>query len=407
MKTNLKTKTARFMLEPRAKPYKTSIGHGLTLGYRRLLNGPGSWTAIGADGKGGQWSECFAKADDQSDPDGVTVLDYRQASERAIDLAKARGQQTADAKRSVTIDEALTAYGDDLRSRGQNAQNEAMVRHHLGDKNPLLAVLLADVTQEQLYAWRKSLNGRVKPATLQRMLKSMRAAFNLASIDRRVGKNAHAWKKGLPDPINATRARNAVLADSQVRQIVNAAYGLDKDFGLWVHVHAETGSRSGQIARLIVRDVEGTGVLMPNAGKGRGCIANKNTRTWIPIQPDLMARLKLAAVGKCDGDLLLVQPDGRSWYESSTADTLFRKAVAGIKPIDGEDVTMYALRHSSIVRAIRTNEVPLLTIAQWHNTSVAVIEKHYGSFMHLTHDAMIRPALVDLGPVSNVVPFAA
>jgi hypothetical protein len=48
--------------------------------------------------------------------------------------------------------------------------------------------------------------------------------------------------------------------------------------------------------------------------------------------------------------------------------------------LDPADVTMYALRHSSIVRALLRN-VPIRLIASLHNTSVAMIEKHYSRYI--------------------------
>ena len=41
---------------------------------------------------------------------------------------------------------------------------------------------------------------------------------------------------------------------------------------------------------------------------------------------------------------------------------------------------MYALRHSSIVRMLLRN-VPIRLVASLHNTSVAMIEKHYSKYI--------------------------
>jgi integrase len=411
MKANLKTKTARLALAARPKVYKASIDHGLTLGYRRTVNGPGSWTAIGADGKGGQWTECFAIADDLQDADGVAVLDYGQAVAAAIKLAKARGQQTTALIQSATIDQALCAYAEDLRLRGQSQQSATMVRHHLGAKNPLLATSLAQVTQEQFSAWCDGLlAGGIGRATLKRVLKGASAAFNLAARkDTRIAANAHAWKHGFPVLRDTTNARNAVLEIDEVRQIIAAAYAISDEFGWWIHTHAETGSRSSQIARLVVDDLDDQRLMMPNSGKGRDRMSAKNTWTSVPIRPDLAVRLREVAKGRRGSDLLLTQADGRSWGDNDqTAKRLFSKAIkqAGIRQIDGKDVTVYALRHSSIVRALKAN-VPAKTVADWHNTSIREIERHYARYMRNSHDDLIRPALIDLGPMCNVVPFAA
>jgi integrase len=59
-------------------------------------------------------------------------------------------------------------------------------------------------------------------------------------------------------------------------------------------------------------------------------------------------------------------------------------------------VTFYALRHSSITRAIKRG-LPIRVIAAAHDTSVAMIEQTYGH--HITHhtDDLLRRALLGGG----------
>ena len=44
------------------------------------------------------------------------------------------------------------------------------------------------------------------------------------------------------------------------------------------------------------------------------------------------------------------------------------------------DVIPYALRHSSVVRGLRAN-LPIRLVAALHDTSVAMIERHYGRYI--------------------------
>ena len=48
--------------------------------------------------------------------------------------------------------------------------------------------------------------------------------------------------------------------------------------------------------------------------------------------------------------------------------------------LDPAEVTIYCLRHSSIVRMLLRN-VPIRLVASLHNTSVAMIEKHYSKYI--------------------------
>jgi hypothetical protein len=62
--------------------------------------------------------------------------------------------------------------------------------------------------------------------------------------------------------------------------------------------------------------------------------------------------------------------------------------------LDPKEVTIYALRHSSIVRQLLDN-VPLRIVAANHDTSVAMIERTYSAFISDHSDAVVRRTLLD------------
>ncbi len=74
--------------------------------------------------------------------------------------------------------------------------------------------------------------------------------------------------------------------------------------------------------------------------------------------------------------------------------------------LDPAEVTMYCLRHSSIVRLLLAN-VPVRLVASLHNTSVAMIEKHYSKHIAEYGDEHARGALLQPAPPTgdNVVPL--
>jgi hypothetical protein len=98
-----------------------------------------------------------------------------------------------------------------------------------------LAQPLSQVTTKQLRHWRDTLiRAGMRPATVNRVLKSAHAAFNLAAkLDPRVAANAQAWKTGLEALRNSVTARDAVLTDAQVSAVVAAAYRISESFGLY------------------------------------------------------------------------------------------------------------------------------------------------------------------------------
>src|SRR5215207_9546637 len=146
------SRSARLKLPVSKKPYGfTSLAKGIGLGYRRNA-GPGVWVVRAANGKGGAWTKAFASADDHEDADGEKVLTFWQAQDRARKLA--RGQD-ADAGRPVTVDEALTDYAADLKTRGGHPVNATRLRPHLPPS--LLSKPVSLLMARELTHWRDGL----------------------------------------------------------------------------------------------------------------------------------------------------------------------------------------------------------------------------------------------------------
>ena len=201
------------------------------------------------------------------------------------------------------------------------------------------------------------------------------AALTLAAQhDKRI-KNGAEWELGLAVLPDAQEARNAIISDDKVRDFVATAYGLDHQFGLLTDTLAITGARPSQAVRLRVEDLHDHPVrpklMMPKSGKGGGRFRaeKKIERYSVPITVQLAAKLKEAAKGRADDAPLLMQSDGRRWhkYPGQHCHRQIDKVVTAIG-LDPADVTMYALRHSSIVRQLKLN-VPIRLVASLHNTS--------------------------------------
>jgi hypothetical protein len=80
-----------------------------------------------------------------------------------------------------------------------------------------------------------------------------------------------------------------------------------------------------------------------------------------------------------------------------------RVAAAGLDP---DTVTAYALRHSSIVRALLLN-IPIRIVASGHDTSVAMIESNYSRHISQHSDELSRRALLQDAPAAgNVIALA-
>jgi integrase len=237
-----------------------------------------------------------------------------------------------------------------------------------------------------------------------------------ASHDQRI-QNKAAWGIGLESLPDATVARNVILTDDQVRGFVDAATARDVALGLFVHVLAETGARPSQAARLLIDDLHGGAkpkLSMPRSGKGgsKNRAARKTERVSVPITPGLAQRLKEAAKGRAHQEPLLLDRDGNPWGRDGRDPAQqyrydIREIVTGLG-LDPDEVTAYSLRHSSVVRQLLCH-VPIRIIASTHDTSVAMIEKHYSKFIADHADDLSRSALLHheepASVADNVVPI--
>jgi integrase len=390
--SGIENRTARLKLPVSSNPRWTNLGSGTGIGYRRT-KAAGTWSKRTSDGRGGYTIEVIGTADDYQEADGVNVLNYFQAQRRAIALA-GTGGGTDDGK-LVTVAGALDRYEDDLKIRSQDIANVARVRVHL--PKPLADRTVALLTQRELRHWRDGLTKELEPSTVNRVCTALKAALNLVCGEDDRITNQRAWGKGLAGIPNATVSNNVVISDQAVRAISVHAYTvISEQFGMYVEVAAVTGARPSQITRLLVRDLQDDQpdhprLMVPASRKGRG--QRKVTHRAVPIPKSLAVRLRRAVNGRPDNAWLLTKPNGELWGKNDHARP-FRRTVEAAG-LDGDTITIYALRHSSITRQLLAG-VPIRVIADTHDTSVAMIEKTYSQRLSDHSDAVSRSAMLDL-----------
>lgn len=422
----LSVKKQRLDLPVSKKPVFESLGDGVSIGYRRNQSA-GTWIARKADGKGGSWQKVIGTADDYADADNITVLSWAQAQAKVFEASKTLGRLSSQSARPpTTVETAFDAYESDLKTRGGDLGNVQRLRFHVGDE--LRAKAVGNLVTADLREWRDGLTNSLAPATVNRTSNAFKAALNLAADqDERIS-TRNAWEKGLKAIPDAEEARNVILSDTQIKKLVGAAYGVSQEFGLLVEVAAATGSRYSQIANLTVGDLQddrdGPRLMMPSAKKGKG--QKHVLRRPFPILAVLAGKLRTAAGDRSDDAPLLLKPqrpqteaERKSGIPASPPDRwrksdharLFTRAVEAAfkpeekaKPVDraaegkedeGAPVTIYALRHSSIVRQILAN-VPVRLVATLHDTSVQMIERNYSKFLADHSDAIARATMFDL-----------
>jgi integrase len=400
----LETRTARSRLKVAHRPYYRLIAPGLHLGYRKLASGPGTWVARRYIGTGAYSTEnlrtsgnLIIVADDYDDADGEAVLSFAQAQDRAR-VAARRGAD--EGNRLVTVGEAVEHYRANLKLRGGDPANASRVMLHLPEV--LAAKSVASLAARDFRGWRDGLvKQKLSPATINRIDSALKAALNLAAAeDERI--TGRAWERALANIPGAARARNVILPEADVRKIIAAAYEVGDDFGLFIELSAVTGARASQLRRLEVGDLQDDRadprLLMPASKKGRG--TKKITHRPVPIPADLAFRLRRAAGDRRADAPLLLKANGSTWKDFDHTPLFARAAeLAGLP-----GTTLYALRHSNIVRHLLAG-VPIRLTAVLHDTSVAMIEKNYSAYIADHADAISRRALLDIATpaAANVV----
>jgi integrase len=178
---------------------------------------------------------------------------------------------------------------------------------------------------------------------------------------------------------------------------------LDLSSGCWSRSRPSPVRGSASSRRSRVQDLHADGdaarLSIPVSAKGKGVKAL--LRHTVPIGAALAARLRAAAAGRPATAPLLLKSSGDSWRKSDHHRP-FARAVAAAGQ-DAAEVTIYALRHTSIVRQLLAN-VPIRIVATLHDTSVAMIERTYSRHIGDHSDALARRAMLNITePAQDVV----
>src|SRR6516165_3741565 len=406
----LETANARRKLPIAKRPVYAKIAPNIFLGYRRN-EGPGTWN-VRVTGPGIDWVKRIGLADDFEPSDGRAVLTYWQGLDQARRLARRQpGDQPTDDSRPITVAEALDAYEADLAARGGDPYNATRAKLHVTASMASKPVAL--LRSAEIRDWRDGLIAKgLSRASVNRVRTCLRAALTLAAKrDKRIS-NRHVWEDDLEALPNATTERNVILPDATVGKLIATAYAHDPKLGLLCDVVSTTGARPSQAVRLLVGDLDlakpsAPRVMMPRSGKGH---AHKRAmkmqeRVRVQITPELAARLKQEAKGRAGDAALLTRSTGEPWgYRRSDQYRREFAQVVEAAGLDPKTVTLYALRHSYISRALLRG-ISITLVADATDTSEREIRRHYAKLISDHSGEIMRRALLDV-PTGKVVALA-
>lgn len=361
MAVKIDTVAARQQLAPRPAPYFTRLETGGYLGFRKLVDGAGTWVARWRDEHGKQINHTLG-----------TFETYDAACKAARAwIGRAKGGVVED----VTVEEACRRYVNDRRKEKGNAcaddaegrfrrfvfatklgkvKLNALKTAHIIDWRNNLAEIDEEILEDDPDAERRAKD------SANRNLATLKAALNLAYRIGLVGSTAQWDRVEAFKKVGQRRVRFLTIPER--KKLLLASPPALQNF---LKALLLTACRPGELARCKVSDFQKSGLLT---------VTGKTGRRTIPVSPGALKLFNECAADRDDEQPLFVRTDGNAWTRFD-----WRDGVKEAREAAGLDnsVVAYSLRHVGITEMI-VGGLDLLTVARLTGTSVQMIESNYG-----------------------------
>jgi len=431
---NLEGRSARLKLEPE-KRHQTPINPGQYLAYRRPASeAAGSWYArfVDPDSKH-EAQEKLGTADDYSDADGLKLLNYIQAQDKAKEWFKL---QTRTARRiaggeeitegPMTVAQCMDEYFLEAHRRGVKGIKQALCNSRVWITPTLGTIQVDKLTQGRLKTWLQMVaespamkrskaespaayrplvtpeDFRKRKDSANRVLNLLLAALNQALGLRRVACDGSEWKAIKPyEGVRKPRIRFLTVPDQS--RLVNACEG---DFQKLVRAALFTGARASELARLLIMDFNPTSgtvfIAESKSGKSRHIVLTEEGQAFFTAisagkgaTAPLLNRTGVSRTHRVGRD---------DYWEDGDQCRPIKDAckAAGIDPI-----VFHELRHS-YASALVNAGVPLVYVAnQLGHADTSQVEQTYGHLAPTDVAATIRRLAPKLGifDSANVTPL--
>jgi integrase len=391
----LDTKAARERLAARPKPYRRLVDRGLHICYRRQRGASGAWIARLYQGEGKYIEERLATADDGSDANGVDVLNFHQAVERArtwrderVRAAAGLGPYTV----SDALDDYLAGQTADTKARADSMIRPAMIPLHPRDKGPksrvgLGTIEVAKLSTDQIRGWRDELAAtpprlrtakgepqrhgeadkgkeavRRRKCSANRLLAILKAALTHAFEEGKVA-NDRAWRRVTPfEGVGAARVRWLNVDES--KRLINAA---DPAFRPLATAALVTGARYGELCALKVKDF--------NADAATLRVDGKTGARHLVLTEEAAAFFDSICAARGADEPMLRRKSEEPWGPSNQTKPMAEACQrAAIVP----SANFHALRHTFASQAVM-NGAPLMVVAMaLGHKDTRMVERHYG-----------------------------
>lgn len=381
---------------------------GRSIGYRKGERG-GNWIARLQERGGRKHYHAIGPADDIDDADGISVLSFAQAQERARSWFEQKARELAGeipVDAPLTVEQATKDYLAWFRTHRRSVgATEATINAHILPE--LGSVRVAELTPKRIRDWLSKLAAvskgdaddpeavRRRRATANRVLTVLKAALNHAWREGHVPNDA-AWRKVKPfRDVDAAVIR--YLTEAECVRLVNATA---PDFRPLVRAALLTGCRYGELTALRASDFN------PDAGTITVRTSKSGKPRHVVLTDEGKEFFAAAVTGKAGSDLIFRRPDGEAWGKSHQHRPM-RAACAAAKIVP--PISFHVLRHTH-GSTLAMRGVPLPVIAkQLGHADTRMTERHYAHLAPSYVADTIRAAMPRLGIVekSNVAPIKA
>jgi integrase len=413
----IETREARRRLSAQREPHWRAIVQGAHLGYYRGAR-RGAWVVRWRKPEGAYQKAVLGEADDIRDGDGVHVLDYRAAQQKALEqIARWEHHEAPEASSApTTVADVMADYLDWIEThRRSTTAREWRYMAHAHILPPLGKFEVAKLTTARLRKWHEELAEqparlrtgrgakqrhrdasndpdaiRARRASANRNLTVLKAALNYAWQSGRITGSDEAWRKVKPFR-GADAVRVRYLRIDECTRLLNAC---EPDFRRLVRGALVTGARYSELCRADVCDFnpDSTSLLVQESKGGKP--------RHIPLDDEAAAFLTGITAGRAPREPLFVRADGDRWGKSHQRRPLAEACkVARIEPAIG----FHILRHTWASLRIMAG-LPLMVAAQvLGHSDTRMVEKHYGHLAPSFVRDAVRATALRLGPVDAAV----
>ncbi len=383
----LETRTARASLRMDHEPYWRLISEGLYLGYRKGRRG-GKWL-MRQYIQGKYQKRVLGLADDHRDSNGIDVLTYFEAQDKARKLADQAVKIEAGIPAGpYTVEDAINDY---LAWAKMN--NTGFKQAEYNAKAYILPILgkkrVDELTTREIRKWHEGIASspprlrsskfgeqkfgslpdddldakRRRKATANRVLTILKAALTRAWEEEKV-KNDHAWRKVKPFK-NVDAAGVRYLSTTECKRLINVC---EPDFRQLVQAALYTGARYGSLIKMRCHDYNGDAgsihIKKPKSGRS----------FHIPLTNEGQAFFEAVTAGRPGLDVIFLKNDGSPWAQSQQHRRI-REAcdLAKIHP----RISFHHLRHSyGSLLAMRNVSIQTIATAMGH-ADTRMTHRHY------------------------------